>query len=184
MDPAGKQEPAKPRPGKAKRPKSRKPNFRKPKGPRPFDPESKAANVSLQEHIKQGVEITEAGRRHHRKKLASQNARKKRITSLNRSFIEHKKNLKKGLTPEDNAKTTVLYDLKKQEIELLQAFNEGALTDEEAALHKLLEIGFLAKMVGGPAFHRAGLDDADREAIEKFSGECLEAFTKENGVGA
>ena len=128
--------------------KPKKTGFRTPKGPRPFDPESKAASKSLEEHIEQSVHVTEDARRHQLKKLENEKARTKRIGTLNGSFAAHKRNQTKGTTPQDTAKTAFLYDLKKQELEVLQAFNGKTLT-EEVTMHTLLEINFLSKMVGG-----------------------------------
>ena len=150
----------------------------KPKGPRPFDPTSEAASKSLQEHIESGIHISDAARKHHRKKLEDPATRRKRIQTLNTSFSKHD-NQKQGPSAGDSPKITVLYGLKKQELDLLQAFDRGAVGEKDA-LYKLLENGFVQKMVSGPAFHRAGLEEADQAAVEKFVKECLEEFHREN----
>ena len=182
MDSGGKKGPANRKSDKPKRKNKKRDHPFKPKGPRPFDPESKAAKVSLEEHIKQGSKTTDSGRNHQRKKLENGDALRKRINTIKHSFAVHQTNQKKGRTPEDNSRTAVLNDFKQQELDVLQAFGQGCL-EENVALYRLLEIQFLSKMIGGPAFHRAGLEDAGRSAIEKFKNECSEAFAKENVVG-
>ena len=154
-----------------------------PKGPRPFEPESEAAKMTLNEHVQYNVRIWPSAREHQRKKLESKAVRQKRISSLNRSFTEHRKNQESGGKPQgESARTMVLNGLKRQELETLQAFGAGSVKEDEA-LYKLLELGFLNKMISGPAFHRADLHDGDLAAIEAFRYRCLEAFRKENAPG-
>lgn len=100
--------------------------------------------MSLEDHIKQAVQITDNARGHHRKKLLSEAQRNKRMLVIIVSCSRLKRNKLKGLTPEDSARTAVLFGLKKQEAQILQAFDEGTM-DEETALYKILEKGFLAK---------------------------------------
>ena len=170
-------------PGEAKaRKRKKRISFRPTKTTRPFHPDSKAAKRSLEDHIRCGVQITNEALRHHRKKLEDEKTRERRIGILLTSTAEHKKNLEKGRTPKDSPRTTILRDLKKQEVQLLEAFKRGVVEEKEA-LHKLLGFGFQQKMVGGPAFHRASLEEADLCAIENFVEECMKEFHKKYSVG-
>ena len=70
----------------------------------------------------------------------------------------------------------MLRDLKKQEVQLLEASNKGAVEEKEAV--QAAGIWLSTEMVGGPAFHKAGLDEADCYDIEDFVDECMTEFRK------
>lgn len=137
--------------------------------------------MTLEKHIERGVQVTDDGRKHHAKILSSEKATRKRMNHLSSGITVHGTQRNKGQIPKDTAKTIVIYDFKKQEVAVLKAFLDEKI-GEESALYLLLEIGFAGKIIGGPAFYRAGLEDAQVSELENFMSECLEKFRKANSA--